>query len=389
MTVPDHEIRILARLQRTHLIVNTELPRRVDRDERQRILLAQATVFHGLCGFRVEPARQFVAVGVERRHDTGTVHQRAVIRNGVVDLELVGPPVTERGSPRTQFGDLLRDLVSLQHVLKGCDVEIEFLGEPHKGQDLVLTVGVYVYEPVSVQYLKRSVEPEIAPHRRVLPARLRKLSAVAFSRQKRVPDDLIDTHSGLGVTLRELFAPVGLLYVFAERELDRRGCTIEPQAVRVLAPAQLDDLRLPTHGVGGTVQQQRAGQSAGKFPINGDVGGIQHVGDANFHGHRTARLVHAPADRRMGVGVDEPGSDMLAGGVNHNRISRSLKIAAHSFNAVATYEQVGVLDAALRAAGPDGRSPDQERVGLGGKFRRAVSAGRILVPYQGWYIGLV
>ena len=61
--------------------------------------------------------------------------------------------------------DLLRDLVALEHVLEGGDLEAHLVGEADQHQDLVGAVAVRVHEALAFEDLDERVELQIAPRR--------------------------------------------------------------------------------------------------------------------------------------------------------------------------------------------------------------------------------
>ena len=67
-------------------------------------------------------------------------------------------------------GDLLGDLVALEHVLEGRDLEAHLVGEPDQHQDLVGAVAVRVHEPLAFEDLDQRLELQIAARRQRRPA---------------------------------------------------------------------------------------------------------------------------------------------------------------------------------------------------------------------------
>ena len=58
--------------------------------------------------------------------------------------------------------NLLRDLVALEHVLEGRDLEAHLLGETDHHQDLVGAVAVGVHQPLAFEDLDQRLELQIA-----------------------------------------------------------------------------------------------------------------------------------------------------------------------------------------------------------------------------------
>ena len=62
-------------------------------------------------------------------------------------------------------GDLLRDLVALEHVLEGRDLEAHLVGEADHHQDFVGAIAVRVDEALALEDLDERVELQVAPRR--------------------------------------------------------------------------------------------------------------------------------------------------------------------------------------------------------------------------------
>jgi hypothetical protein len=115
-------------------------------------------------------------------------------------------------------------------VLERPHLEPDLVAEPHEHEDLVGAVRVAVDEArpsrislsaSSWQVLARRdvvlvLLPEPAPL--LLPGRL-----VVARRDERGADRLLDAHAALRIAIARGIAPVGLLRVLAERELDPSG----------------------------------------------------------------------------------------------------------------------------------------------------------------------
>ena len=78
---------------------------------------------------------EVAVVAVERHNDAGVVHDGAVVRDGVVGLDLVRPPVGERRCTGPMRGDLVGNLVALENVLEGADLETELFRQPDEHQE--------------------------------------------------------------------------------------------------------------------------------------------------------------------------------------------------------------------------------------------------------------
>jgi len=75
------------------------------------------------------------------QHAFARQHRR-VVRDCVVGLDLVAPPVTEGGCAGAVRLDLVGNLVSFEHMLQRRDLESKFVGDPQQHQDFVGPVAV-------------------------------------------------------------------------------------------------------------------------------------------------------------------------------------------------------------------------------------------------------
>ena len=184
----------------------------------------------------VESSGHFSIIGIERRYDALSVQDRAVVRDGVLDLKLVGPPIAETRAASAVFSHLIGHLVALEDVGKGVDGEAHGIGHVHQHVDFVLAVAVAGDKPLFVQDLSEGLQLQIPARRRgqgvvsarlaagiahVLPVVLPRL--VVLTRPvEMVVVDLLHPHSCLGEAGTVVVAPIALLDVFTQRKLDER-----------------------------------------------------------------------------------------------------------------------------------------------------------------------
>src|SRR5215475_12284488 len=86
----------------------------------------------------------FSIVGIDRNEYAAAGHERGVVRNSVVGVNFVSPPVGERGSSGARGGDFVGDLVALQDMLESSNLESEFLGHTEKHDNFVFAIAVRV-----------------------------------------------------------------------------------------------------------------------------------------------------------------------------------------------------------------------------------------------------
>ena len=119
--VEQGDVGVLAHLDRAEPRVEAQLAGRVDGDHLQRLGLGHAAVLDHLGRLEVEVADQLLAVALDADAGAGLDQERGVVGDGVVRLDLVGPPVGEGRGAGAVGGDLGGDLVAFEHVLERLD----------------------------------------------------------------------------------------------------------------------------------------------------------------------------------------------------------------------------------------------------------------------------
>ena len=202
--------RVLADLDRAQATFESELARGVERDHRQRLSLADPAILHHLGGLEVQMAVQLLAVALDADIDPGLGQQGGVERNRIVGLDLVGPPVRERGGTGAVVADLGGDLVALEDVLERLDLDAVALGGAQQHQDLVAAVAMTVNLDRSLDDLGQGLEPQIPARGRtglvlvLLPGLLVALPfrKVRLALLERPLDHRLDTHPRIGKSTR-------------------------------------------------------------------------------------------------------------------------------------------------------------------------------------------
>ena len=159
---PNREVAVLARLKRADAVIDTQLFRRIDRDEVERLRFLRVAVLNRLGGLKVEAAREVGRVGVERHHHAALMHQAAGVRDGVDDLVLVCPPVGETGTTSAVGGDFVSHLVALEDMLQRADPDAEFLHRAHEGEDFILPIRVAVNPALARDDLPERLQLKVA-----------------------------------------------------------------------------------------------------------------------------------------------------------------------------------------------------------------------------------
>src|SRR5215212_11832552 len=165
MAGPDHEVGVFAHFDRADAVVDAQLLRAVNGAEAQRFVVAEASVFDRLRRVVIEMARELVGVGVDGGEHAVAHHQRDVVRNGVVRLGLVAPPVDERAAAGAVRGDLTGDFVAFEDVLQLADLESQLVGEIEQHHDLVRAVAVRMDVDVAAQDVGHRLHQDVAARR--------------------------------------------------------------------------------------------------------------------------------------------------------------------------------------------------------------------------------
>src|SRR5262249_31501358 len=182
-------------------------------------------------------------------------------------------------------------------------------------------------------------------------------AAVVTGRLEALPDQLGDTHARPRIARRRV-APVGLLGVLAQCELDALGRAHEDQVVRPAAPPPLRDLRLAADRVGRAVQDVRDGRAAGELAVDRDVERVEDVPDADLRRHVVRALVDVAVDGRVRVRVDDAGRDVHAMSVDLDGPRRRRHALPDRHDLAARDDEVRVLEDPGGALRPDRRAAD-------------------------------
>ncbi len=218
---------------------------RVQGDQLQRLDLAHAAPLHRLGGLLVEVAHLLAAVGVDRHQHAALGHQRGVVGDGVVGLDLVAPPVGEGRGAGAVGGDLVGHLVALEHVLQRRDPEAELLGQAHQLQDLVGPVAVRVHQALALEDLDQRLELQVAPRLggAVAGRRSRLVGVPLLAGTPRASTNACADHvhrrpcGSAGSAAHAGTAEVGALGVLAQGELDARRRALELACPRRRRPS--------------------------------------------------------------------------------------------------------------------------------------------------------
>ena len=386
VAVQQRQIGLLTDLDRSDQVVDPELDRRIDRHRSQRPDLVHAGITDGLGRFVVEVPHELRRVRLDSADDPSLVEQGSVARHRVVGLDLVGPPVREGRRRRSVSGDLVGDLVALQHVVQGPDAEAEVLRSTQQHQDLVGPVAVAVDDQLALHHLHEGVQANVtARRRRVLPTCsaglvLRPLRAVLGSALEGTVVDRLHAEP----SRREAYsrsAPVRTFGVLAQGELDPLRPALEAEHVRralvALPPAQLQELRPAADRIRGAVHDLHHGRPTSECAVDPEVVRIDHVGHVDLGRDRDRALVDPAVDRHVRVGVDRAGREVVATGIEDVRTLRRGQVRTDRSDQAVDHEHV--RHAGRPDRGVHGRTLDQD-VSTGLERRLSQRVRRMDVP---------
>src|SRR5208282_5694554 len=321
--VVNHQVGVLAGFDGADALVDAQLDGRIDGDQAQGLVFGEPAILHHLRGFLVQVPGFLGVVGIDGYDDAAARHDRRVVGNGLVGLDLVGPPVGKRGGARAVLGDFVGHAVSLEYVLERVDTEAELLRQPHELQHFVSAVTVGVDPALPFQHFHERVELQVAPRGdRGLVARGHAAvvlvpGLLVFARvHKGLADHVHHAHAAFRITLRDARRRIEIipLGVFAQREFDAERRAFKLELVRRLAPAQFDELVLPANGIGAAVEHVGHGHAAGEVAVDLNVVPIQDVADSHHRADRHAAFVDAALDGDVRVAVNDSGGNEHAGG---------------------------------------------------------------------------
>ena len=282
-------------------------------------------------------------------------HDGRVVRHGILGFDLIGPPIGKRRRARAVRGNLLRDLVALQHVLERCDLEAHLFRHANQHQDLVGTIAVRVHEPLALEHLDERLELQVALGRNDVLARGLLLVVrlpgllIRLRARERVTNHVLDTHPRDRIPARPGLAELAhVLRILAEGELDARRRSLEDEVLGArLPPPQLDHLILAANRVGASVEHVGRRQAASQIAIDVDVGGVEDVAHPR-HGTdgRAALVDRVVADVR--VAVDQAWRDESSGHVNGLGVGRDGDVRADRGHHAVAQENSADRDRPLR-----------------------------------------
>ena len=241
-----------------------------------------------------------------------SVSRAALIRDRVVRLDLVGPPVGEGRGAGPVGGDLGGDLVALQHVLERLHPHAVFLGRAQQHQDLVAAIAVAVDLDRAVEDAGQGLEPQVDARAAGRACAASLVFSALLVRRPTSRDRPVPPRRHVSITAS---TPIRVLGnrprrprdVLAQGELHPLRPVADDQVAARLAVSQLDDGILAADRVGRPVEQPGRRRPAGQRPVDRDVVARDHVLDPDLGHDRQAPLVDAPLDGDVRVRVDDPG----------------------------------------------------------------------------------
>src|SRR5438552_11388848 len=255
MSVPNSQVGVLPHFNRANPILNAKLPRGIDRDQFQRFFFGEIAVAHRFRSFDIQTPSAFVRIGIHGSVYAMAHHDGGVVGNCVISLNLISPEISESRGAGAVFGNLFRDFITFEHVLKGPDFEAKLIRNIDEHQNLIRAITVRVHVALAFQNLDQRFELQVATRRHlVFFASLNR--GVVFvpgflviaGAHESVADRFFDAHTrgGIAALLSRLRRRTRSLRIFAERKLNSWRRARKNEFLDWTAILNLDRSRLAT-----------------------------------------------------------------------------------------------------------------------------------------------
>src|SRR6267378_3404250 len=225
--------------------------------------MGEAAELHALRCFLVQVRGFFRVIGIDGDVHAAARHQGGVVRNRVVGLDLVGPPIGKRGGADACGGQFIGDFVTFEDMLESTDFETKLVGDSKKHQDFILAVAVRMDVAFAFEHFHERIEAQVAARgdevffsgRNAFVVFIPHFLVVARFGE-RSANCLFHAHARSGIPLGLAgHTEVRTLGIFTQSELDSRQCAFERQSRGRLAPAELDHDGLPADGIGVAMEE--------------------------------------------------------------------------------------------------------------------------------------
>ena len=366
-------VAVFPNFERSDHLVHAKLFGRIQRHHLERLIGTHVSVAHADAGLLIQATDALVGIGVHGYDHAALGHQRHVVRNRVIGLDLVGPHVGEGGRHGAVPNHLIGDLVTLEHMLKRVHLESEVVGHADQHQDFVGAITVRVHLEIAMQDVDQGLEPEVATRRERVGIGLERravlipLLIVFLCPREPVAHGEVHAHprhrkpaligrSG-GTRARD---------VFTQRELHDSERALEIHRIHGRTPTHLDDSRLTADRVRAPVEEERRRHTTCQRAIDHGIV-VLHLHD-DFWCDRLAPLVDAALESRMRVRVDNAGHDELARTVDHAKSGGDRHVRANGGDLATAHDDGAILDIAVG-------NGDDRRVADGDVLRRERDRG--------------
>src|SRR6059058_361001 len=388
---PDDHVGHLAGLERADDRVESERPRGIDRDPAQRLIERDGypgplTRVHRLRRLLVQALDPAGTIGMNQGPPTGLLVERRVLLDPVHRLFLEPPPVGPHRHRGPFLREQVRDLVRLDRVVEGPDLEAELVRQIDHLGHFVGAIAVVLNVDIAAQHLGERLEPQVTLRGIALLVLVPAvpLPAVRLSLAEGTAVARHVAHPGGGAAA----PPVHALRVLSARHLQ---AVARPGELHLLHGPRRDELE---DRAAAADQVRRAGQRLDRGDAAGDgqrdlrVLGPERVLGPDLRRDGVRRLVAVRF--RIGAGrgvhaevrmvVDQAGRDVLPGPVHHHCAGRRVHLLPDRDDPPVLEHDRPVSDLLTRGR-HDGRVPDQHRwigvAAIGRRVLRSVDAGAL------------
>ena len=275
--------------------------------------------------------------------------------------------------------NLIRYFVGFQTVLQRANPHPKPLHQPEQHQDFILTIGVGMDQAPALDDFTDGFKFKVAARNQAAsrPVSFPVLEIVSGGGEA-VGDKGLHPHAGLRKARCDMIAPVGLFWIFAQREFDPRRSVAENQILGRIPVTEFDDAVLPVNRIGRAVKQVGGCHASGQLLVQIGRLRIHHIPDSDHRGRGKTHFIDVAQYGGVAVTIDNAGGDMPSGSIKDQCVGGRGSWRSSGQDFTTGNEQLRIGENARRPARPDRGVADQERRGVGD--RSAAFLGRVRDP---------